>query len=94
METEILIKKFKGWGLTEKYIVSYIQPELDNGWKLEEVCGHNQIISYNNGIVEYDQYAGFNTIEECNAFISEKSKISKSGSKKKKYTKFQIIENK
>lgn len=76
-----------------KYTVKYFQPVLDQGFKIEQRQGHNAIVNYNNGIVNYEQEDSFNTLEECNSFIKEKSEIIGDFGKKK-YIKFTIIENK
>lgn len=81
--------------INTKYIVKYFQPVLDQGWRIEERQGSNAIVNYNNGIVNYEQIDGFNTIEDCNKFIKEKSAITNGikGCKDKKYIKFTVIEN-
>lgn len=75
-----------------KYTVEYFQPILDQGFRIEERQGHNTIVNYNNGVVNYKQNDEFNTIEECNKFIKEKSQII-GDSGKRKYIKFTIIGN-
>lgn len=77
----------------KKYTVKYFQPELDKGFKIEKRYGSNSIINYNNGVVLYDQYDHFDSIDECSKFIKEKSKITISDGISKKYINFSIIKN-